>query len=381
MDDTVADALPGDGGGAAGAAGAEHPALAAPSHRPTPQRERDPVPPLRDTRPRVAVVLLAGRSALGAAAWEDGLACLQRALGPEACVVAWLPVAGDPDRWVLPRELAVLVGGGDAQCVRERQSAGGQALMRWIGQCASQGVSLVGSDGGAAWLADSGVLDGHRACSGRVHPADPCLQRPGVVWVPAAWDASVDERRWTDAGGVSCLELLLRWVESREGANLAQVLAAQLHLPFRPAAQVAREPDDVAMADDEPVPSKPLGGMASGRYPPRLQEALELMWANLAEPLSTEEIARLVGLSRRQIERLFKQYLDTLPSRHYLGLRLQQAQQLLLNSSESILQIGLSCGFSSGPHFSNAYKACFGHTPREARNRSPRPCTRTMTPR
>ena len=69
------------------------------------------------------------------------------------------------------------------------------------------------------------------------------------------------------------------------------------------------------------------------------------------------------------LERLFKQHLDTLPSRHYLALRLARAQRLLQQSSQSILQIGLSSGFASGPHFSNAYKTHFGHTPRDERSR------------
>nr|WP_276595208.1 helix-turn-helix domain-containing protein [Roseateles albus] len=92
------------------------------------------------------------------------------------------------------------------------------------------------------------------------------------------------------------------------------------------------------------------------------------MEANLAEPLPTEDVARLVGVSRRQLERLFKQHLDALPSRYYLELRLNRARRLLQQSGQSILQIGLSCGFSSGPHFSNAYKAHFDKTPRDERS-------------
>ena len=74
-------------------------------------------------------------------------------------------------------------------------------------------------------------------------------------------------------------------------------------------------------------------------------------------------------MSRRQLERLFKQHLDSLPSRYYLDMRLARARQLLLQTSGSVLQIGLACGFSSGPHFSNAYRAHFGLTPREQRSR------------
>ncbi len=102
---------------------------------------------------------------------------------------------------------------------------------------------------------------------------------------------------------------------------------------------------------------------------PKLAEALALMKANFEEPLPGDDIARLVGVSRRQLERLFKQHLDTLPSKHYLELRLAHARMLLQDSSQSILQVGLACGFSSGPHFSSTYRAHFGITPREERSR------------
>jgi AraC-like DNA-binding protein len=102
---------------------------------------------------------------------------------------------------------------------------------------------------------------------------------------------------------------------------------------------------------------------------PKLAEALALMKANFEEPLPGDDIARLVGVSRRQLERLFKQHLDTLPSKHYLEMRLAHARTLLQESSQSILQVGLACGFSSGPHFSSTYRAHFGTTPREERSR------------
>jgi transcriptional regulator GlxA family with amidase domain len=72
-------------------------------------------------------------------------------------------------------------------------------------------------------------------------------------------------------------------------------------------------------------------------------------------------------VSRRQLERLFKQHLGTVPSKYYLELRLSRARQLLQQTSKSIVQIGLACGFSSGPHFSSTYRSHFGITPREER--------------
>ena len=78
---------------------------------------------------------------------------------------------------------------------------------------------------------------------------------------------------------------------------------------------------------------------------------------------------QLAGISRRQLERLFKQYLGSLPSRYYLELRLKRARQLLRDTNHSIVQVGLMCGFSSGSHFSTAFGALFGNTPREERQR------------
>ncbi|PRC94831.1 GlxA family transcriptional regulator [Solimicrobium silvestre] len=106
-----------------------------------------------------------------------------------------------------------------------------------------------------------------------------------------------------------------------------------------------------------------------GVLQPQLSEAVTLMENNIEETLSTDDIAQLVGLSRRQLERQFKQYLGTMPSRYYLELRLKKARQLLLDSNSSIVQIGLMCGFSSGAHFSTAFGTQFGITPREERQR------------
>jgi len=119
-----------------------------------------------------------------------------------------------------------------------------------------------------------------------------------------------------------------------------------------------------------------------GSSHPKLTQAVLLMEANIEEPLTTDEIAQHVCVSRRQLERIFKQYLNRVPSQYYLELRLNKARQLLMQTSKSIIQIGLSCGFSSGPHFSSAYRNFFGATPREDRNqrRSNSPFELTSAP-
>jgi transcriptional regulator GlxA family with amidase domain len=96
-----------------------------------------------------------------------------------------------------------------------------------------------------------------------------------------------------------------------------------------------------------------------GALVPKLAQAIALMQANVEDPLSTDDIASHVALSRRQLERLFKQHLGLMPSRFYLDIRLQHARKLLRETRHSLLQIALMCGFASGSHFSTTYSTVY----------------------
>lgn len=225
-------------------------------------------------------------------------------------------------------------------------------VLQWLSEQASVGVTLAGIDGGSAVLAEAGLLAAERATV-NAHLAEALQDEfPDVVWSGNVWEINADATRLSCAGGSAGLDLMIAWLGRSHGERLAQDLTLRLGL------ERARGRDERQR--------RPVAEQRGGS--PKLAEALSLMEANLAEPLPTEDVARLVGVSRRQLERLFKQHLDALPSRYYLELRLNRARRLLQQSGQSILQIGLSCGFSSGPHFSNAYKAHFDKTPRDERS-------------
>jgi transcriptional regulator GlxA family with amidase domain len=101
-----------------------------------------------------------------------------------------------------------------------------------------------------------------------------------------------------------------------------------------------------------------------------LVEAVTLMENNIEEPISLEELSQYVGVSRRQLERLFRKYLDCVPTRYYMNLRLKHARQLLLQTNKSIIEVALACGFVSAPHFSKCYRDYFGVPPRDERRSS-----------
>jgi AraC-like DNA-binding protein len=83
--------------------------------------------------------------------------------------------------------------------------------------------------------------------------------------------------------------------------------------------------------------------------------------------ISPDDLSRFVGISRRQLERLFQQHLQCTPTRYYLNLRLNRARLLLLQTAKSITDISLACGFVSAPHFSKCYRDLFGFPPRAER--------------
>jgi len=209
-----------------------------------------------------------------------------------------------------------------------------------------------GVGAGVLWLAETGVLNGARtALPWSLYPdADAIADQS--TFSPHLFE--IDGARLTCCGGAASLDFALTLVDILFGATV-QAQVKEILCVDR--VRGAEERQRVALQ------------ARFGTLQPKLTEAVTLMEANIEEPLSTDEIAQLVGISRRQLERLFKQYLGSLPSRYYLELRLKRARQLLRDTNSSIVQVGLMCGFSSGSHFSTAFGALFGNTPREERQR------------
>ena len=84
-------------------------------------------------------------------------------------------------------------------------------------------------------------------------------------------------------------------------------------------------------------------------------------------PLNTLDLAGSVQVSRRQLERLFRLYLNDTPSGFYLRLRLDKARQLLRQTDMSVLEVSIACGFDSPSYFTRSYRARFQRCPREDR--------------
>ena len=96
-----------------------------------------------------------------------------------------------------------------------------------------------------------------------------------------------------------------------------------------------------------------------------IDQAIKMMQSNIEEPLKTTELAKVLGQTTRSLERQFLRHLGRSPGQFYRELRLIRAQNFLVNTDMSILEIAAACGF--GSNFGKIYKAYYGKTPRETR--------------
>lgn len=166
----------------------------------------------------------------------------------------------------------------------------------------------------------------------------------------------IDRRRYTATGGTAPLNMML-WLLRKD---LGDQILARVSEEFI----YKRQRDFGEKSADKPV------SLFGSSFPPKLQKAIRTMDSSLEKPRSLPEIASHVGLSVRQIERLFKCYTGLAPLKYYRGLRLEFAHSLLQQTSMPVAEIALSCGFLSSSHFSRCYRVHFGKSALEQRQKS-----------
>ena len=199
-------------------------------------------------------------------------------------------------------------------------------------------------------LAAAGLLEGYRCTIHWENLSSLREQFPRLLISSSLF--VIDRDRYTCSGGISSIDLMLHLVSKIHGHPLVQEISEQFTCE-----RVRTEEDAQRM---------PLQYLV-GANQPKLVDAVALMEANIEEPLPLDEVAGYVGISRRQLERLFDKYLHCAPSRYYLELRLYRARLLLLQTNMPIIEVAVSCGFSTAPHFSKCYSDLYGKPPRDVR--------------
>lgn len=91
-------------------------------------------------------------------------------------------------------------------------------------------------------------------------------------------------------------------------------------------------------------------------FEPKIEEAIRIMEENIAEPLSTYGISAQVGISLRQLERLFDKALQMSPGRYYRQIRVKEARIMVTGSNLDMIEIATATGFGSSSTLSRAYR-------------------------
>ncbi|MGX0876804.1 transcriptional regulator GlxA family with amidase domain [Roseovarius sp. MBR-154] len=241
----------------------------------------------------------------------------------------------------LNREDVVIVCGGV-----DIQKAATKKMLNWLRREARRGLRMGGLCTASYVLAKAGLLDGKRAT---IHweNHDAFLEEFDEVQLTKSVFV-IDGNRMTTAGGTSSIDLMLNIIADDHGEKLANAVADQQIY-----SSIRTDQDTQRLS----VPTR------IGVRHPKLSQVIQMMEANIEDPISPSILAREVGMSTRQLERLFRRYLSRSPKRYYMELRLQKARNLLMQTDMTVINVALACGFASPSHFSKCYRAHYNTTP------------------
>lgn len=206
------------------------------------------------------------------------------------------------------------------------------------------GGRIGGLCSGATTLARAGLLAGKRFT---LHwENQPAFREMFPDLTPSARNFEVDGDLLTCGGGGASADMLLHVIEREFGRRFAQVVG-----------------DMCLRRTGKPQPQRTPLALALNTRNPRVIEIVKVMQDNIENPYSLDALADKTGYSRRQIERLFRAYVNNTPSVFYKNLRLDRARCLVVETNMTVSEIAAATGFASSAHFAKLFRERFGHSP------------------
>lgn len=240
----------------------------------------------------------------------------------------------------LGRDTTIVVcSGTDASQAADRK------VLAWLRSHERLGGRIGAICTGAYTLARAGLLGGaapavhweNRPAFRELYDVEPLQQ----IYV-------IGPKHFSCAGGEASVDMMLDLIGQDHGQKLADAVAEMcLHSRRRNASVAQKTIYPAAMAVRHP-------GVA---------RVIAVMKSNIATPLNQEELAEILGKTRRHLERIFKSVMQETPKTYYLGLRLEEARNLLSDTEMSVLDVAIATGFNSRSSFSKAYKLQYGKSP------------------
>ncbi len=238
----------------------------------------------------------------------------------------------------------VVCSGGDADHLVA------DPAIAWIRKNLRAGAAIGAVADASFFLARAGLLDGH-ACT--LH----WTSQPAFVEAFPEIDLRrdlyvIDRRRFTSAGGVGSLDMMLEIITKDYGAELAAGVAEWfVHSPLR------------SSVDRKMMPLR----LRTGIRNELVLSAIAVMEEVVEERLRIADLAAQLGVSADKLERAFRAEVGISPNAYYRHLRLKRAADLLAHSSLPVRDVALACGFDNMSSFSRAFKELIGQTPTATR--------------
>jgi len=237
-------------------------------------------------------------------------------------------------------DLLLVVAGSDPLHFQD------QRVFQWLRHLSRRGVIMGGVSGGPVVLAAAGIMQGRRMTLHWEHAAALAELETSLLIERSLY--VMDRDRLTCAGGIAPLDMMHALITEHHGAEFArQVSDWFMHTDVR----LSGEPQRAGLAERY--------GTTNGA----ILQTIEAMDNHIADPLELVQLAQLVSLSPRQLNRLFHDKLQQSTIAFYRSLRLEKASKLLEQSPLSVTDVALATGFVSAAHFSRCFREQYGTAP------------------
>ena len=213
-------------------------------------------------------------------------------------------------------------------------------VFAWLRKLARRGVTIGGISGGPYILARAGLLDSRRVTLHWEHQPAFSEDFPDIAVAPSLFE--IDGNRITCSGGISALDMMVALIERDHGRQLAAAVGDWfLHTHIR----------------EGMGPQRMDLRLRLGVADEKLLRVLRRMEESIEAPQPRTELARIAGVSVRQLERLFRRHLGHGIHKQYSSMRLERARQLLRETTLPVLDVAIATGFTSSSQFARAYQA------------------------
>ena len=249
----------------------------------------------------------------------------------------------DHDLNELNRDDTIMLCGGE-----NIRAATTKRLLSWLRRESRRGLAIAGLCTGAFPLAKAGLLEGKRATIHWENQDSFTEEFENVELTKSVF--IIEGNRMTTAGGTSSIDLMLKLIANDHGEDLANAVADQLIYSS------IRTTQDVQRLS---VPTR------LGVRHPKLGQVIQMMERNIEEPISPSDTGKYtLAMSTRQLERLVPTVSQPQPKAVLHGTcDCKKPAIFLMQTDMSVINVALSCGFSSPSHFSKCYRSHYETTP------------------